>query len=175
MKLFQIAVWTLAAISLGCSAKSAPSRMMGERVQVGSIAFTVIEADWLDHLETGTSPRIPVHRFLVVRLTAENAGTQEAMAPLLRVVDKEGKDTSELAEGTGVEEWWGLIRPLSPGQSVNRRIVFDVPPGDYDLSVSDGGDPGRERSALIRIPYRLRESTPLITPESPIPSDPSAR
>jgi hypothetical protein len=97
------------------------------------------------------------------------------MAPLLRVVDKQGRETPELAEGTGVEEWWGLLRPLSPGQSVNRRILFDVSPGDYDLSVNDGGDPDREQSALIRIPYRLREASPIITPESPIQADPSVR
>jgi hypothetical protein len=149
----------------GCSGEPVKTLMMGEQVQLGSFSFTVLESDWLADLPGTVGPRLPKRRFLAIRISASNQGTRELHVPLLRLENEKGESFAEEEKGDGLEDWWGLIRPVSPGSNENRRILFDVEPGEYKLHLSDGGDPDKEKTAVVSIPFRLRSSDPLPLPE----------
>ncbi|MEZ5355704.1 MAG: hypothetical protein R2762_23975 [Bryobacteraceae bacterium] len=148
-----------------CSSKPTPVATLGEHLQVGSFLFTALDAEWLADLPGEVGPRLPKHRFLTIRLSAVNQGTRELHVPILRLEGADGATHPEVEDGAGVEDWWGLIRPVAPGASESRRILFDVEPGEYKLHLNDGGDPEREQSGVVTIPYRIRNEQPLPLPE----------
>ncbi|MEZ5402127.1 MAG: hypothetical protein R2729_20810 [Bryobacteraceae bacterium] len=148
-----------------CGTKPPPTVVMGEHVQVGSLQFNVLDAEWLADLPGEMSPRLPKNRFLVLRVSASNQGTRELHVPLLRLENVNGETFAEVEDATGLDDWWGLIRPVSPGATDSRRILFDVAPAEYKLHLSDGGDPEREQTAIVTIPYRIKRNDPLALPE----------
>lgn len=151
---------------VGCSSTSKASksaRPMGERIQLGPLAYTVYEADWLNDLGDGSNLRTPKNRFLVVRLSIENVGNREATVPLLMVENEAAQDLLELDNGQGVAAWLGLLRQIPPGDRIEGRIVFDVPMGAYNLRLTDGGEPDKERVGYVHLPVKLGE---VATPEA---------
>ncbi len=138
---------------------------MGEPVQLGSFLYTALDAEWVADLPGQITPRLPKNRFLLIRLTATNQGTRELHVPILRLENAKGETFTEVEDGSGLDDWWGLIRPVSPGTTESRRLLFDVNPGEYQLRLSDGGDPDKEQTAAVAIEYRLRPSEPLPLPE----------
>lgn len=143
---------TVLAVLSGCNQKERIFQV-GEKVPVGGAIYTVLESEWVAELDPGSAMgRTPKHRFLVVHIGINNAGSKELNLPLLNAVDSTGQDHLEVSEGQGVVEWLGLLRPLNPTESKDGRIVFDVPPGTYNLRLSDGGDPENERTALVALP-----------------------
>ena len=144
------------------------SHQMGERVQVGPLIYNVLEADWFDEIQAPTRARVPNARFLVIRITITNSGNKEVNVPLLNLEKADGSSFMELSEGEGVEEWIGVLRTVSPAETQSGRIVFDVRPGAYSLRLSDGSELERERTALVAIPLKLKESTPV----APVLGDP---
>jgi hypothetical protein len=139
-------------------------RQMGERVQVGPVIYTVLEADWHNDLGIGSKVRIPQGKFCVLRLTMTNAGNKEATVPLLHLEDEQHGSFLELTDGQGVEEWMGILRTLNPAETQQGRIVFDVRPGTYSLRVTDGAEPDRERTELVAIQFKIKESGPMTAP-----------
>jgi uncharacterized protein DUF4352 len=129
---------------------------MGERVQVGTLIYNVLEAEWKDEMGQKT----PAHRFLVLRLTITNSGGKEARPPLLTLVHTSGSEHAELSEIEGLKDWLGLLRRLDPAATEDGRIVFDVARGAYKLRLSDGGEPGQENTAMVEIPLQLETPTP---------------
>lgn len=147
-----------AAFLLGCGAreKAPPApHAMGERVQVGPLVYTVLEAGWENELGDGAGARIPKNRFLVIRLSVQNAGSKELTLPLLTLEDDKRQETLELDNGQGLEEWLGLLRPVAPANTIQGRIVFDVPPAPYKLRLTDAADLEDERMAYVNIPLTL--------------------
>jgi Domain of unknown function (DUF4352) len=142
---------------------------VGDHVQVSGVAYTVHDVEWTGELDGGGSGgvRTPKNRFLVVNLTMQNTGNKEVTLPLLNAVDSAGADHLELSEGQGVPEWLGILRTLSPTESRQGRIVFDVPVGVYRLKLSDGGDQESERTALVALPAAAKHSL-----DSPILNEP---
>jgi hypothetical protein len=67
----------------------------------------------------------------------------------------------ELAEIEGVEEWLGVLRNISPAETIQGRIVFEFTPKNYLLRVTDAGEPDRERFAVVYIPLRLDQKAPV--------------
>lgn len=147
-----------AALLIGCGAPekaSKTSHAMGERVQVGPLVYTVLEADWENELGDGANPRIPKNRFLVIHVTVQNAGSKELTLPLLTLEDDKRQETLELDNGQGVEDWLGLLRQVTPANSIQGRIVFDVPVAPYQLRLTDAADLEDERTAYVSIPLKL--------------------
>src|SRR6187401_183437 len=72
----------VAALS-GCTQK-ARIFPMGEKVQVGGVIYTVLDAEWTGELDPGSpTARTPTHRYLLVHLSVNNAGSKEVNLPLL--------------------------------------------------------------------------------------------
>ncbi|MBI1897078.1 MAG: DUF4352 domain-containing protein [Acidobacteria bacterium] len=131
---------------------------MGERVHLGPLTYNVLESEWRSQLNSTTGLRTPQKgRFLLIKLSITNGGSGDVGLPLLFLEDAKGQSYRELDEGVdGVEHWLGLLRNVSPAETEQGVIVFDVPPGAYKLRVSDGGDIRNEKTATIEIPYEIR-------------------
>lgn len=145
-------------LTVGCSQGDKGSdavHPMGDRVQIGPLIYTVLEADWMNQLGSGANVRTPKHRFLVMRLAIENVGNKEITLPLLSVLNGKKEETLELDNGEGVEEWLGLLRQLTPSNTVNGKIAFDVPSGEYSLRLTNGADPENEKFSYVGIPLKL--------------------
>ena len=139
---------------------------MGERVVTGQLIYSVLETEWLNALGT----RVPKNKFLSIRLTINNSGSQERSVPLLTLIDAKGKEAIESSEGDGLEEWLGVLRNLAPTETVQGRLLFDVPQDAYRLEVTDGGEPGSETLAYVEIPLRIEEKTSFAPPGADTPA-----
>jgi hypothetical protein len=143
---------------------------MGERVAVGPLSYNVIETVWETQLGNEFKMRIPEQRYLLITISVTNGGGHDVSVPLLKLEGQNGTTYTELDNGEGVNQWFGLLRTLNPAQTQQGRLLFDVPLGTYRLRLTDGGDAGTEKSAWVVIPLRMDSDT--FT--SPLP-DPSGK
>lgn len=160
-----LAAVPLAALAgVACQANKTPTitHRMGEKVAVGKLMYSVLNADWKTHLGEGSNNRVPEKRFLVIEMSIANAGMDEVSVPLFLLHDSNGKTYRELENGDGVDNWMGLLRILRPTQSLNGRIVFDLPMTNYKLQVTDGGPPDEEQTSFIDIPLQM-EADPVLS------------
>jgi hypothetical protein len=160
----------LLVVSAACSRKSsAPARtyLMGERVQVGPLAYSVLDTQWKNELAEGAETKLPSSRFLVVRLSATNGGVDSTSLPTFEVVNSSGTAYQEVHEVIGVPQWLGLFRNLRPAETEQGNVVFDVPVGAYKLRIQGETAAGEEVTALVDLPLNL-------DPTKPIPVEPVA-
>jgi len=165
-------LFLLAALS-GCANKGNSNRIdyqMGERVTLGPLTYNVVETAWRSQLGDAFKVRIPEQRFLLVSISVTNGGGTEVSVPLLTLENHNGQSFLESDNGEGVENWFGLLRNLSPAQTQQGRMLFDVVLSSYRLRLTDGGEPGSERFAWVDIPLRMDSDTTL---DAPIPGIPS--
>ncbi|MEP6962622.1 MAG: DUF4352 domain-containing protein, partial [Acidobacteriota bacterium] len=99
--------------------------------------------------------RSPKNRFLVLNLSVQNEGKAEVSIPMLTLEGPNGQTFQELSDGTGVTQWMGILRSVAPAQSLQGRIVFDVPLSSFRLRLPDGGETGYEKYAYADIPLRI--------------------
>jgi len=137
---------------------------MGDKVTVGPLTYSVIDSSWKGELGEGYKIRTPTQRFLLLMVSIANNGGNEISVPLLQLAGPNGEMFPELADGDGVNQWIGILRTMSPGQTLQGRLVFDVPLTSYRLRLVDGGDPGFEKYAWVQIPLKLDADTPLFNP-----------
>jgi hypothetical protein len=162
------------AILGGCSGKTPDQKLeyqMGERVQVGSLTYNVIESAWRSQLGTEYKVRIPQQRFLLITISATNGGGKDVSVPMLSLENSSGEPIRELENGDGVEPWFGLFRTIAPAQTQQGKIVFDVPLSSYRLRLTDGADAISEKSAWVKIDLNLN---PDLNVETPAPGEVSA-
>jgi hypothetical protein len=152
------------ALGLGGCSKSAKTvvteHKMGERVRVGALVYTVFESEWLNQLTDGNKERLPQNRFLVLRVSFTNSGGAPATVPGLLLQDSKGETFAESTDGTGVRDWLPVLRKLEPAETKEGHILFEAPPGAYQLLVREetdfSKDPAKEESALIEIPVSMQ-------------------
>jgi hypothetical protein len=129
---------------------------MGQRAEVGSIVYTLLEAQWKAQLGEVAGARIPRHRFLVLRVSVTNGSPQEAAIPLMALIAPGGDVYNEMTEGEGVSDWLGMLRHVEPVESVTGWVLFDAPRGNYRLRVSDDAfEPEAVKTALIEVPLKF--------------------
>jgi Domain of unknown function (DUF4352) len=153
----------------GCGSGGDSTRIdypMGERVTVGPLTYNVIETVWRSQLGDAFKLRLPDQRFLLLTISVTNGGGQEMSVPLLTLENQSGESFRESDDGEGVDNWFGVLRTLSPAQTQQGRILFDVGLSSYRLRVSDGGSPGNERYAWVQIPLRI-DTDSTVSPAMP--------
>lgn len=128
---------------------------MGERAEIGPFTYVVVENAWLTQIGEGFQTRTPQGRFMVLSLSVTNNGTAESSVPLLTLENSRGQTFQELSDGAGVANWMGILRNIGPGQTVQGRVLFDVPASTYRLRLPDGGESGYEKYAWVNIPLRI--------------------
>ncbi len=164
-------------LGIACSGRKAGAGgmtfRMGERATVGKLIYNVTEAQWKTNLGDGASARVPEHRFLVVRVTVTNSGTDQVAMPLLKIFDANGNSYLEQDNGEGVEGWMGFLRMMSGVETREGALLFDVVPASYKLQITDGGDAENEIVGYVDIPLQL-ESDPVLSEPPAIQPAPGA-
>lgn len=161
-------------LSAGCSRGTGDSGkryMMGEAAKVGPLTYSVIESEWKETLDGAMGQRLPQHRFLLVNLSIANHGESEVSVPLLTLVGEKDAEFRELDNAEGVSPWLGYLRRVAPSETLNGKILFDVPPGGYKLRISSGGQADTETTAVVELPYRadappMRSVDPVAVPST---------
>lgn len=155
------AIAIVAAMGLmvaGCkkASQTGAAFKMGERIEVGGLIYTVLESDWRSQLGEGASAQVPKHRFLLIKMTVTNTGGQQRDIPLLHIENAKKEQFMELAEVKDVPGWMGMIRLMPPSGIEEGWIVFDAPPGSYNLRVvsREGED---EIARYVEIPLTLKD------------------
>ncbi|HTS63321.1 MAG TPA: hypothetical protein VMH28_14945 [Candidatus Acidoferrales bacterium] len=162
--LFAAATAALLLTSCGSDDKPAyPVRTynMGEKVQLGHIAYQVFETRWMTHLGEGADTRLPQQRFFLIRMTAVNSAGNDLIVPNLSIQDDSGKTYEELSDGTGVPEYIGYLRSVKPAETAQGQALFDAPPRRYRLKLMDEE---KEKIAYVDIPLSFGAETPEIVP-----------
>ncbi len=170
LPLLLIAVASL--VPAGCGARQSSTRLdyqMGERVTVGPLTYNVVETVWRSQLGEMFKIRIPRQRFLMITISVTNGGGKEVSVPLLSLENQNNQTFLESDSGEGVENWFGILRNLSPAQTQQGRAVFDVPLTSYRLRLPDGGEPGTEKYAWVEIPLQMDTDTGV---DAPMPGAP---
>jgi hypothetical protein len=168
-RFFSYAAAVVAALYLtACGSKSSdpplPTYPLGDKVEVGHIIYRAFETQWLTQIPQEPTPRLPTNRFFLVRISAVNSGSGDAIVPNVTIQDDHGKTYEELSNGDGVPQWIGILRQVRPADSIQGNVVFDAPPSHYKLRVTDESG---EKAALIDIPLSFGAETPAI----PLPGD----
>jgi hypothetical protein len=120
-----------------CGSEKIHTYNMGDRVQAGPLVYAVEETHWYPTLGSDPNPRVPVNRFMVVRVNVMNNGATDSGIPTLTLIGDKGEMYNELTDGTGVASWLGVVRRIKPVISEDGNVVFDVPPEHYRLRVAD--------------------------------------
>lgn len=161
----------LGSVLVGCS-RGNSTRLefpMGEKVSLGPLTYVVVESTWRAQLGDAFRVRAPQQRFLLLTVSVTNGGGSDVSVPLLPLENAQGQTILESDSGEGVDNWFGLLRNISPAQTQQGRILFDVPLSSYRLRLTDGGEPGSEHFAWVTIPLRMDTDSEL---QAPIPSVP---
>ena len=148
----------LFVLILGGCQKAGPARSdfsMGERVPVGQMTYSVVESAWRPQLGEGFKIRTPEQRFLLLRISVTNGAGKDVSIPLLTLEGNNGQTYREIADGDGVDNWFGLLRTLNPGETQQGNVLFDVPLTSYRLRVPDVNVSGFEGYASVQIPLRM--------------------
>lgn len=161
----------LGGLLTGCQ-KAAPSRIeysMGEKISFGPLTYQVIDSSWQSQLGDTFKLRIPQQRFLLLTVSVTNGGGSDVSVPLFTLENANGQDFLESDNGDGVDNWFGLLRTITPAQTQQGKLVFDVPLTSYRLRLTDGAGPGLEKYTWVNIPLRLDVDT-VSTPAISVPA-----
>lgn len=104
--------------------------------------------------------RVPNSRFLLITMSVSNKGRQPVAIPFTALEGPNEKEYREIENGESVNNWFGLLRELAPGDTRVGKLLFDVPLTSYRLRLTDGGEPGSERIVWVEIPLSLNSSAP---------------
>ena len=157
----------LAGLLAGCGNRAdnfVQDHAMGEKVAVGPLVYNVIENNWSSQLGDGFKIRSPQQRFMTITLSITNGGAGDIAVPLFNLQNSDGQIFPESDNGDNVENWMGLLRDVGPAQTLEGRILFDVPLASYKLRLTDGGGPGAEKYGWVTIPLRMDTDTGIQTP-----------
>jgi hypothetical protein len=139
----------------GCT--SAPTRAVktyqsGEKAEHAKLIYSVVDAQIFTRLGEEPGPRIPQNRFYVVQISISNSGNKNASIGPMTLVDDAGKMYPELADGTNIPRWLGVVRTVDPAQTETGYIVFDAPSAHYKLRVTDETD---EEDVFVDMPLNF--------------------
>jgi hypothetical protein len=140
---------------------------MGERIPIGQMTYVVVESTWRNQLGESFRVRTPDQRFLLIKLSVTNGTGKDVSIPLLTREGSSGQTYRELANGEGVDSWFGVLRTISPGQTQQGNIVFDVPLTSFKLRVPDVADEALEKYVSVPIPLRIDADLPIQSPIAP--------
>jgi hypothetical protein len=139
---------------------------MGEKIALGPLTYTVIQTSWKNQLGEGFKVRSPQNRFLLINIAVTNGGGKEVALPLFKLEGDHEKFTTELDNTDGVPDGLGILRSVTPAQTLQGALLFDVPLSSYKLQLTDGGEPGSEKFASVAIPLVL-DVDPGVQPPAP--------
>jgi hypothetical protein len=150
----------VAAAIPACYRRPTPPRwpsQIGDVITCGKLNYTVLEVEYKSQLGTGPVARTPKFTFIAIRIQITTSAGGTASMPLLRLESEKDVLIPELDNAPEQEGWLGILRRVEPGATEIGWIVFDAPPGNYGLWLSDGQLLDEQRSAVL-IPLQLPDS-----------------
>jgi hypothetical protein len=171
--IFAFSLITLAEIAItGCSsgpkARETKTFAAGEKATVDRLTYSVVDTEIHTRLGSDPDPRIPQNRYFLVQVAVSNSSNEDLSIPSMTLVDDSGKTYPELADGTGVPKWLGVLRKVSPGQTEQGFVVFDAPAQHYRIRLTDDTS---ESDVYTDIPLSfLHEQQANDSPGTPIPT-----
>ena len=152
----------LCLLGAGCQ-KENPKRSVfqsGEPIPTGPLLYNIVQTEWRTQLGDMIKLRVPNSRFLLITMSVSNKGRQPVAIPFTALEGPNEKEYREIENGESVNNWFGLLRELAPGDTRVGKLLFDVPLTSYRLRLTDGGEPGSERIVWVEIPLSLKSSAP---------------
>ena len=152
---------TLFVVSLGaltsCTKNDTTRNIhdMGEKVRVGGLTYTVLEAAWKNQIGDFPAARMPAQNFLLIRVSVTNSGGKQTDVPSLTLENDRGDSYPEVQDGTGITNWLGILRSINPAMTEEGWVVFDVPTNAYNLRLADPDNPDATRISFVKIPLKL--------------------
>jgi hypothetical protein len=145
----------------GCSQQNSTriDYQMGEKITLGPLTYNIVQDAWKTQLGEGFKIRTPQQRFLLVSITATNGGGKQVALPLLTIENSQGQSFSESENAEGVPNPIGILRTVDPAQTLQGTLLFDVALASYKLRLTDGGEPGSEKTAYVEIPLHMDVET----------------
>jgi hypothetical protein len=162
MRLLPLALLAAALVSCSTGEKIAPTAtyQIGERVNLGHLAYAIYEKQWQNQFGNGVDAHLPQNRFLLLKLNIQNTGGAETIIPNTYLQDDAGQSYPETADADGAPEWIGNTRQLKPGASIQGYLIYDVPPKHYQLRIL-GED--EKQIAFVDIPLSFDSDVPDVT------------
>jgi hypothetical protein len=154
----------------GTAKKEVKTYAAGEKAPVGKLLYSVIDSQIATKLgDDPINPRTPQNRFVMIQVAVFNSGSQDEPIPAMSLVDDSGTAYNELADGTGVPKWMGVVRRVSGNQTEQGIVLFDAPAKHYRLRLTEEPDDdigidvpldfAHEQTGL---PTQLQDSAPVI-------------
>lgn len=142
LSLLFVSLLALFAADCSRSKKESITFPAGEKATVGPLIYSVIDTQVLTQLpgDDPASVRTPQNRFYVVQLSVSNSGSSDMNIPGLTLVADSGQQYPELADGTNVPNWLGVLRKVGGAQTEQGTVVFDAPAQHYRLQLTDETD-----------------------------------
>ncbi len=166
MRAAPVCISALLLLVTGCTqARQSKIYPAGEKATVDKLTYNVVDSDFHTHLGDEANPRNPQYRFVTVQIAVSNAGSTDTPIPGLTLIDDSGKAYPELADGTGVPQWLGVLRKVGPTQTEHGTVLFDAPAGHYKLKLTDDSDEG-DVYADIPLTF-IHEQMNAAAPEAP--------
>jgi hypothetical protein len=146
MRFFISALPIVAVLALaGCSNSAAvdPSKIeartvpAGEKAEVGHLTYAIVDSQIVPQLGDMSNPRVPKDRFILLQIAVTNSSNVDNPIPAVELVGDDGKSYSELSDGSGVNNWLGVVRHVEPGQTERGEIAFDAPAAHYKVKFTD--------------------------------------
>lgn len=131
---------------------------MGEKVQVGTLTYSVTGTRWLSRIGRGPDEKLPANRFYALNISVVNVGSADSYLPHLSLEDQSGSLVGELGDASGLEQWVGIVRKLKPAEVLEGTVVFDAQPRAYRLRLA--GQAGDEALAYVDLPLRFDLEAP---------------
>jgi hypothetical protein len=154
-------LWAALTLQLACIQTAPPLNVfhLGDKVQTGSLTYTVLETKWRAQIGEGPLARVPEHRFLVIHLTVTNTSPQSLDLSPFTIVDQSGQTYPESMDGRSIPYWMGMIRQLKPSYTLDGTVVFDVEPKSYKLKLDDVSGAAM---AMVELPLQFEAGEPAI-------------
>ena len=163
---------TLAGCSDAPKAEVVHTVPAGEKAAIGHLTYNVVDSQILSQLGEPAAPRVPHDRFLIIQIAITNSSNVENPIPAIELVADSGTVYNELTDGTGVANWFGLVRRVGPGQTARGEVLFDAPAAHYKLRFSDEATNG-EIMADFPLSYSHEKDAVVPTSEIPEPVGPA--
>lgn len=144
----------LALALSGCSSLTSKSKptiyAAGDKATIGPLVYSVTDTVVTQQLgDDPNSARTAQNRFYLVKVSISNSSTEDQPVPAMSLVDDDGQNYSELADGTSVPGWLGVVRKVSPSQTEQGNVIFDAPNRHYRVRLTDPLD---EKEVAIDMP-----------------------
>jgi hypothetical protein len=150
-----VCISLFAATLTGCSGISSSNNKpvifaAGDKATVGHLVYSVTDTEMAQQLgDDPATARTPQNRFFLVKVSISNSGSEEQPIPAMTLVDDAGQNYAELADGTNVTNWLGVVRRVGAAQTEQGVVLFDAPTKHYRLRLNDPFD---EKEIAIDVP-----------------------